>query len=132
MTDEQAERNLAVLHTLKGLRDELGTAQIRTKNCAERHKEAKADESEIEQQIFALLATLVEGGSEMSLPFDANDSRPDLEAIATALADGEFDPDDAPENTVDTDDPGPDPMDVAEADKDFSDHLATQGRSLDD
>ena len=229
MTEEQAEANLKVLQQLKGLRDELGAAQVKTKHAATRHKDAKADESEVEQQIFALLATLQECGSEMKLPFDDHrpgdirveradgstgpltpseilkvwndglveklpdlceneDSRPDLEEIATALADGKFSP--PVEEIVEEiecpvcggfggvssmhsehdprcdgscsigcpvpvehrerceacggsgkfadafvasdDDPGPDPMDVAEANKDFSDHLAQSGRSLDD
>lgn len=60
-----------IMHKLIGLREELSAASGKVKTATERLKKLKGEESEIEQQIFAVLAALHE--PQESLPFDALD-----------------------------------------------------------
>lgn len=150
------------MHKLIDLREKLGKAQARTKAAAEKHKSAKADESGIEQQIFAVLATLHE--PEPGLPFDEDGNliesqipegevgnvafdaakaefvpnpdavpvddvgNPEPEDLGDENAPGEQDAADPErEGLFSDEDPGPDPMDVAEVNRDLDDHLSRQG-----
>lgn len=60
-----------IMHKLIALREELSTANGKVKAATERLKKIKAEASEIEQQIFAVIATLHE--PQESLPFDGPD-----------------------------------------------------------
>ena len=144
------------MHKLIGLREELSAASGKVKTATERLKKLKGEESEIEQQIFAVLAALHE--PQESLPFDALDqgvaftpspAAPiDSETVAgiEAMAAGNPEPanlgDESAPGEADADmlggdhavadgepedDPGPDPMDVAEAKRDHEDFLASKG-----
>lgn len=140
-----------VMHKLIALREELSAANGKKKAAEERLKKMKAEVSEIEQQIFAVLATLHE--PQESLPFDAPDD-PRAVAFTPRPADADVPPldetavDDAanaePAELGDEDAPGegdadetkgddegehgpPDPMDVAEAKRDLDDFLAAKG-----
>ena len=145
-----------IMHKLIGLREELSAASGKVKTATERLKKLKGEESEIEQQIFAVLAALHE--PQESLPFDAPDqgvaftpspAAPiDSETVAgiEAMAAGNPEPanlgDESAPGEADADmlggdhavadgepedDPGPDPMDVAEAKRDHEDFLASKG-----
>ena len=150
-----------IMHKLIGLREELSAANGKVKAATERLKKLKGEESEIEQQIFAVLAALHE--PQESLPFDAPDQgvafTPNPDAVAEVGEEGDsaagFDPIDDAGNTEPAelgdesapgeadadmlggdhaiaegepeDDPGPDPMDVAEAKRDHEDFLASKG-----
>lgn len=162
-----------IMHKLIGLREELSTANGKVKAATEKLKKVKAEASEIEQQIFAVLATLHE--PQESLPFDGPDQgvaftsnaaevNPDsaaldteapfdsetvegIEAMAAAIDDagnpepadlgderapgqadaGMLGGDHAIADGEPEDDPGPDPMDVAEARQDHEDFLTSKG-----
>jgi len=159
-----------IMHKLIGLREELATANGKKKSAEERLKGAKSAVSEIEQQIFAVLATLHE--PQESLPFDRPDDavaftpNPDVVApvgdegdsargfdpidpvddagnpeppeLGDVDAPGEGDADETKDDglTADVpafegDDPGPDPMDVAEAKRDHEDFLTSKGEGGD-
>ena len=135
-----------IMHKLIGLREELSTANGKVKAATEKLKKVKAEASEIEQQIFAVLAALHE--PQESLPFDG----PDQGVVFTPNADDAGNPE--PAELGDTDapgeadgdmlggdhaiadgepetDPGPDPMDVAEAKRDHEDFLTSKGEGGD-
>lgn len=129
------------MHKLMELRDKLGKAQARTKAAAEKHKAAKADESGIAQQIFAVLATLHE--PEPGLPFDD-----DGILIESQIPDGEvgnvsFDAAKAaefvPDPSAPVDDAGnPEPADLGESAEAIAegklggDHAIADGEPEDD
>lgn len=136
-----------IMHKLIGLREELSTANGKVKAATEKLKKVKAEASEIEQQIFAVLATLHE--PQESLPFDGPDEavaftpnpdavpvddagNPEPAELGDVDAPGEGDDDmlGGDHAVVDgepEEDPGPDPMDVAEAKRDLDDFLAAKG-----
>lgn len=138
-----------IMHKLIGLREELSMANGKVKAATEKLKKVKAEASEIEQQIFAVLATLHE--PQESLPFDGPDDavaftpamqtddvpvddlgNPEPAELGDTDAPGEADGDrlggdHAIADGEPEDDPGPDPMDVAEAKRDHEDFLASKG-----
>lgn len=146
-----------IMHKLIGLREELNAANGKVKAATERLKNAKSAASEIEQQIFAIIATLHE--PQEMLPFDApaDEAEPatftpdadvvapvdsetvaGIEAMSQEIDDAgnpesaELGDADAPgEADADDDDPGPDPMDVAEAKRDHEDFLTSKGEGGD-
>ena len=138
------QTNLQIMHRLHELHEDLADARTKVKMAQENLKKRKATESEVAEQIFALVGTIRE--DEPKLPFDGStrvqsvapaeqaiaepapvdsETVEGIEAMAAAvdaIAEVGEEGDEAAGFDPIDEDPGPDPMDVVEADRDLDDH----------